>query len=165
MGFKKTAPGGRSHQGPDAPLAHRSLDIPCLTCVVSRARLRFSRRLEYTPFGKPQASAIGHRTDASENPGAKPLAFLSRMNHFFENGVLTADRCHHGKEEAHLFPAMEARGFLRSGGPTGVMLDEHEQGRACVRGMADAIDAAAAGDAAAQRRFLDHAAGYVGLLR
>jgi hypothetical protein len=28
MGLTKTAPGGKSHQGPDAPLAHRSLDIP-----------------------------------------------------------------------------------------------------------------------------------------
>ena len=24
-----------------------------------------------------------------------------------------ADRCHHGKEEAHFFPAMEAKGFSR----------------------------------------------------
>ncbi len=29
MGFKRTAPGNKSHQGPDAPWAHRSLDIPC----------------------------------------------------------------------------------------------------------------------------------------
>ena len=36
-----------------------------------------------------------------------------------------ADQCHHGKEEAHLFPAMEAKGFPRQGGPTGVMLHEH----------------------------------------
>ena len=45
---------------------------------------------------------------------------------FFRN---FADRCHHGKEETHLFPAMEAKGFPRQGGPTGVMLHEHEQGR------------------------------------
>jgi hypothetical protein len=29
MGLEKTAPGDKGHQGPDAPLAHRSLDIPC----------------------------------------------------------------------------------------------------------------------------------------
>jgi hemerythrin-like domain-containing protein len=40
---------------------------------------------------------------------------------FFRN---FADRCHHGKEEVHLFPALEAKGFPRDGGPTGVMLDE-----------------------------------------
>jgi hemerythrin-like domain-containing protein len=76
-----------------------------------------------------------------------------------------ADQCHHGKEEAHLFPAMEAKGFPRQGGPTGVMLQEHEQGRAHVRGMAEALDTAAAGDAAALERFVEHATGYIGLLR
>ena len=34
---------------------------------------------------------------------------------FFRN---FADRCHHGKEETHLFPAMEAKGFPRDAGPT-----------------------------------------------
>jgi hemerythrin-like domain-containing protein len=81
---------------------------------------------------------------------------------FFRN---FADRCHHGKEEAHLFPALEAKGFPREGGPTGVMLHEHEQGRAHVRGMDENIEAAAKGDAAALRRFIDHAEGYVALLR
>lgn len=76
-----------------------------------------------------------------------------------------ADRCHHGKEEACLFPAMEAKGFSRSEGPTGVMLREHDQGRACVRGMDEAIDAASAGDAAAQRQFVEHATHYIDLLR
>jgi hemerythrin-like domain-containing protein len=82
--------------------------------------------------------------------------------HFFRN---FADRCHHGKEETHLFPAMEAKGFSRSEGPTGVMLREHDQGRACVRGMDEAIDAAAAGDADSQRRFVEHATHYIDLLR
>ena len=81
---------------------------------------------------------------------------------FFRN---FADRCHHGKEETHLFPAMEAKGFPRQGGPTGVMLSEHEQGRAHVRRMADAIEGAAAGESEAVTQFVTHARGYVGLLR
>jgi len=76
-----------------------------------------------------------------------------------------ADRCHHGKEETQLFPAMEAKGFPRQGGPTGVMLSEHEQGRAHVRAMADAIEKAAAGGREAVAQFAAHAQGYVGLLR
>ncbi len=76
-----------------------------------------------------------------------------------------ADRCHHGKEEVHLFPALEAKGFPRDGGPTGVMLHEHEQGRAHVRAMDESIEAAAAGDAAALKQFGEHANGYVALLR
>jgi hemerythrin-like domain-containing protein len=81
---------------------------------------------------------------------------------FFRN---FADRCHHGKEEAYLFPAMEAKGFPRQSGPTGVMLQEHEQGRDHIRGMAEAIPGAAAGQRAAVARFVAHAYGYVGLLR
>ena len=76
-----------------------------------------------------------------------------------------ADQCHHGKEEAHLFPAMEARGFPRESGPTGVMLAEHEAGRGYVRAMSEAIDAAARGDRAALSRFAEAGTGYIGLLR
>jgi hemerythrin-like domain-containing protein len=81
---------------------------------------------------------------------------------FFRN---FADRCHHGKEEVHLFPALEAKGFPREGGPTGVMLHEHEEGRAHVRGMDDNLAAAAAGDPAALQQFIAHAEGYVSVLR
>lgn len=76
-----------------------------------------------------------------------------------------ADRCHHAKEENHLFPAMEAKGMSRDGGPTGVMLYEHEQGRAAVQGMVDQIDSAAAGDAKAVQTFIQHARRYLTLLR
>ncbi|MCU0962399.1 MAG: hemerythrin domain-containing protein [Pirellulaceae bacterium] len=76
-----------------------------------------------------------------------------------------ADHCHHGKEEAHLFPALEARGFSREQGPTGVMLDEHETGRAHVRAMESQVDGAASGDAAALADFVRQAQGFIGLLR
>ncbi|MCX6909557.1 MAG: hemerythrin domain-containing protein [Verrucomicrobia bacterium] len=76
-----------------------------------------------------------------------------------------ADQCHHGKEETHLFPALEAKGFPRDGGPTGVMLAEHEAGRACVRAMSDAMDAEAGGDGAALARFAEAGEGYISLLR
>jgi hemerythrin-like domain-containing protein len=76
-----------------------------------------------------------------------------------------ADRCHHGKEESHLFPAMEAAGSPRNCGPTAVMLREHELGRLHVREMAAALDASTAGDAGAARRFVDSAGAYVELLR
>jgi hemerythrin-like domain-containing protein len=81
---------------------------------------------------------------------------------FFRN---FADRCHHAKEEAHLFPAMEAKGLCREGGPTGVMIYEHELGRAHVRAMEQAIEGAAAGDAIAREEFARHARAYVHMLR
>lgn len=76
-----------------------------------------------------------------------------------------ADRCHHGKEERNLFPLMEARGVPRAGGPLGVMLEEHEMGRAHIRAMVEALPAAAAGEAEAVGRFVEHAQAYVALLR
>ncbi len=39
------------------------------------------------------------------------------------------DKLHNKKEEDHLFPAMEARGIPRHGGPIGVMLAEHQTER------------------------------------
>ncbi len=51
---------------------------------------------------------------------------------FFAN---FADRCHHAKEEKLLFTRMAERGIPVGGGPIGVMLAEHEQGRTRVRIM------------------------------
>jgi hemerythrin-like domain-containing protein len=76
-----------------------------------------------------------------------------------------ADKCHHGKEEAHLFPLMESRGFSREHGPTGVMLLEHEEGRGYLRDMAATVDAAAAGGPSALRQFAKEAGCYVTMLR
>lgn len=76
-----------------------------------------------------------------------------------------ADRIHHDKEEDHLFPLIEAKAVPREGGPTGVLLLEHEGSRAHVRAMDGAIDAASAGNAEAAKRFVAHARAYVGLVR
>ncbi len=81
---------------------------------------------------------------------------------FFRN---FADRCHHGKEEQHLFPAMEARGFARDQGPTGVMLHEHELGRRLLGELASAVDGAEAGAPEPIQRFAARAFEYISLLR
>ena len=53
-----------------------------------------------------------------------------------------ADRRHHAKEENLLFPRMKQRGVPEQGGPIGVMLAEHDEGRgylkAIRRNLADA---------------------------
>jgi hemerythrin-like domain-containing protein len=76
-----------------------------------------------------------------------------------------ADHCHHGKEEAHLFPVMEARGFAGGCGPVAVMLREHELGRLYINGMEAAIERAADGDADALQWFTEHGQSYIRLLR
>ena len=70
-----------------------------------------------------------------------------------------ADGCHHAKEERALFPLLEARGIPRQGGPIGMMLLEHEEGRALVQGMERAL---ADRDLPA---FVANAGAWAGLLR
>jgi len=76
-----------------------------------------------------------------------------------------ADRCHHAKEEQNLFPRMEARGVPRQGGPIGIMLFEHDEGRAYVGAIAAAIDAYERDGQTAGRVIAENARGYVDLLR
>ena len=56
------------------------------------------------------------------------------------------DHCHNKKEENHLFPLIERRGIPRSGGPLGVMLQEHEESRALLAALAPIARAYAGGD-------------------
>ena len=84
-----------------------------------------------------------------------------RMVEFFQQ---FADRCHHGKEEARLFPLLRERGVGCGPGSISILLDEHEQGREHVRAMAENIRTAERGDAAALNRLCKHAEQYVRLL-
>jgi hemerythrin-like domain-containing protein len=97
----------------------------------------------------------------------RALAVLERVADRFESKPVTdrtlrelvellgtfADRCHHGKEEDQLFPAMRAKGL---GGTLAVFLEEHEEGRGYLRTLASG--APGAERASAARR-------YVGMLR
>lgn len=75
-----------------------------------------------------------------------------------------ADKCHHGKEEDLLFPALERAGIPREGGPIGVMLEEHVQGRKYIAAMADALPGLRSDSPAARAAFADGARGYAELL-
>jgi hemerythrin-like domain-containing protein len=76
-----------------------------------------------------------------------------------------ADGCHHHKEEAHLFPVLERKGFPPKNGPTAVMRTEHDEGRHHIHAMASAVEHAMLGDSGAVERFVEHAQSYVRLLR
>ena len=91
-----------------------------------------------------------------------PNDLMTNAVGFFRN---FADKCHHGKEEDELFPAMQQRGIPREGGPIGVMLAEHDQGRAFIRGMSSAADKFAQGDPTAIPALVENTLGYVNLLR
>lgn len=64
---------------------------------------------------------------------ADAAAFLGFLREF-------ADKCHHGKEEGLLFPAMIEAGLPQQGGPIAVMLHEHEEGRRLVAAMGQATE-------------------------
>ena len=51
-----------------------------------------------------------------------------------------ADKCHHGKEETYLFPALEKKGVPMRGCPLGILIAEHQKGRALVSELAEATD-------------------------
>ncbi len=54
---------------------------------------------------------------------------INEIRNFIDFIKEFADKCHHGKEEGHLFPAMIAAGFSMEAGPVAVMLQEHTEGR------------------------------------
>lgn len=99
--------------------------------------------------------------EQAHSSGTLDTGAASKMIDFFRN---FADGCHHAKEEAHFFPAMEARGFPREAGPTGVMLYEHQRGREFIAGMDEAVKTARE-EPQAVTAFVQHARGYVHLLR
>lgn len=103
------------------------------------------------------------------------LGILARITQRMEAGVAVAvddlsafiaflkefaDKCHHGKEEGLLFPALVRAGLPEQGGPVEVMLAEHAQGRQWIHDMEAATQPTL--DAAA---FTTAAAGYSELLR
>jgi hemerythrin-like domain-containing protein len=86
---------------------------------------------------------------------------LEQLIEFF---VTFVDRCHHGKEEELLFPALEEVGVSRQGGPIGVMLKEHQQGRDAVAKMKAALVRYQGGDRGVAGDFVQHARAYIALL-
>ncbi len=105
---------------------------------------------------------ILERVAAKIESGEKAeLDHLEQIVGFFK---VFADKCHHGKEEELLFPAMEKGGIPKERGPIGVMLLEHQQGRGFIRGMENALGRYKKGDAPALKDFAKEARSYISLL-
>ncbi|XPS86566.1 hemerythrin family protein, putative oxygen carrier protein [Desulfosarcina variabilis str. Montpellier] len=96
------------------------------------------------------------RTGKISNPD-----HVEQLLEFFTTFV---DRCHHGKEEELLFPALEKVGISREGGPVGVMLEEHQRGRNLVSKMKNEFARYRNGDGGATEKFKRHADDYIALL-
>jgi len=72
-----------------------------------------------------------------------------------------ADKCHHGKEELFLFPALEEIGVQNEGGPIGIMLAQHKKGRELV----NQIELSLGDNSFRKDAFVESASDYVKLLR
>lgn len=66
-----------------------------------------------------------------------PLHYYGEVVYFLK---IFADKCHHGKEENYLFKELVNKGITNEGGPIGVMLQEHAQGRDYIAQMSSSFD-------------------------
>lgn len=101
-------------------------------------------------------------TRIEKQGGIPEPAHIEQLIEFF---AVFVDTCHHGKEEELLFPALEAQGVSRQGGPIGVMLAEHVAGRDHIQGMRRALADYHRGGKTAAADFVQHARSYMDLLR
>ena len=81
---------------------------------------------------------------------------------FFFRGFI--ERCHHGKEDAQLLPAMRAMGLSPERCLGRSMPQRREEGRSHLNAMQAAVKPASAGDSAALNEFAEHARAYIELL-
>ncbi len=81
------------------------------------------------------------------------LSFIGFLKEF-------ADKCHHGKEEDILFPALIGAGVPDRGGPIAAMMNDHDAGRKYIHEMQQA-----ASPTVDPQRFAAAARQYIALLR
>lgn len=74
------------------------------------------------------------------------------------------DKCHHGKEEDLLIPAMVEAGVPKDKGAIKFTLMEHVEGRGYVKGMSEAFDKLKNGDRQAPGKIDENAKNYITLL-
>ena len=100
-----------------------------------------------------QKMVAGMSVLAEQLEGGEPVdvQLLERIVVFLRT---FADRCHHGKEETFLFPALIRRGVPSHGCPIGGLTMEHQKGRVMVGELADAIRGYAAGEPPARENLV-----------
>lgn len=98
-------------------------------------------------FIKKVAGAMAVLTQALETGEEVEVQTLQDIVEFMRT---FGDKCHHGKEEAHLFPALERKGVPPRGCPLGILMAEHQKGRTLVKELATATEQYAKGDPTAK---------------
>lgn len=106
-------------------------------------------------------NAVAVEAGRLKNAGEIDPGLIDKMLDFFRNFT---DKCHHAKEEKHLFPMLEHRGVPRDKGLIGVVLAEHDEGRRLLSNISGLLPAAAHGDRDAVISIAENLASYVSLL-
>lgn len=97
----------------------------------------------------------------TNDPSKVNLNHIDSIIDFIKN---FADKYHHLKEEDVLFMEMEKHGMPREGGPIGVMLHEHDEGRKYIKQAVEAIKQLKAGNITAFQGIKDNLLNYCTLL-
>ena len=121
-----------------------------------------------TAILRKEHEAITRMLEAAEQAAEKlernePVRaeWLDGLSEFFS---LFLDKCHHGKEEEIFFPALAKKGMPVDGGPIGVMLHEHDEGRALAQRLRELAQSYAKGNPAAGTEWAATARKYTRLL-
>ena len=102
---------------------------------------------------------VMERMAQAGNPDPEQLEMVVSLIRNFADGL------HHKKEEDLLFPKMTEKGFSTTQGPVAVMLQEHEEGRKYVLGIAGNIEPLKSGDKGAAETIQTNLLGYARLLK
>ena len=102
--------------------------------------------------------------EVMEKMAKQPEPTIAHLEEVVELIRQFADGLHHAKEEQLLFPLMAEKGFSLQHGPIAVMLMDHEQGRAYVKGMAEGIKLYKNGQIDASGQIYFNMQGYAELL-
>ena len=105
--------------------------------------------------------SIGIEARRIEDTGSVRTQVIEMILDFSTNFT---DRCHHVKEEDHLFPVLEGKGVSRESGPVAELLAEHEEGRARLKAVGDLLSAAGRGDNSAVLSIARNLRGYEELM-
>jgi hemerythrin-like domain-containing protein len=106
-------------------------------------------------------NCLERMADRCESQRKLDVALAQDAIAFFRGFI---ERCHHGREDTQLLPAMHAMGISPERCLGCSMLEKREEGRSHLDAMQAAIKPAATGDAAALSEFTEHARAYIELL-
>ena len=100
---------------------------------------------------------------------SRKLEVVGSLNKEHFEGIIEflkvfVDKCHHGKEEDLLFPALMAVGVPKER-PIAVMLQEHEMGRNYIKAMSKAYAEYLEGEKSSSKDIIQNVHGYISLLR